>query len=169
MKQETFAEIYERYATLIMKSVVAQTGSIELAEEICQQTFLLFYKNMENIEPEFAKAWLLHTAKNLVIDHWRKASTRKEVLMDGDAREFGEIADRENVEKKCEDRWFICALMEELLRENRLWYDAIDCICIREMDHKEAAKLLGISPTVLRARLYRAKRFIQKKYEKEYL
>ncbi len=161
--EETFTEVYKRYAALVMKSVVAQTNDRELAAEICQQTFLAYYRNMEAVEPEFVKAWLLHVAKNLLIDHWRKASTRKEILVDG-----SDMLNREmsgpDMEKQCTDRLFLQKILAELKEENELWYEVIDYICIREVSHEETAKHLGISSAVLRARLYRAKHFLQAKY-----
>lgn len=167
MKHETFAEVYERYATLIMKSVVAQTRDRQLAEEICQQTFLSYYKNMDTVKTEFVKAWLLHTAKNLLIDHWRKASTRREIP-DSDGQIMEDAACPNDFEKQCADRQFLEQMLAELEAENRLWYEVVDCIYIREMSHEETAKLLRISPTALRARLYRAKRFLQARYRDDY-
>ena len=165
---EAFTEIYESYAGLIMKSVMAQTNDIELAEEICQQTFLAYYRKMETIDTEFVKAWLLHVSKNLLIDYWRKASTRKEIIKEEYEATYMEASATTDMEKQSVDRMFLCKLLEELKEENELWYEVIDYICIREVGYEEAAKQLGISPVVLRARLYRARRFLQKKYGKDY-
>lgn len=41
-------------------------------------------------------------------------------------------------------------------------------ICILQMSYEEAAKHLNIEVQVLRARLYRARRYIRKKYGEEY-
>ena len=79
MNNETFTELYERCGASIKKSVVAQTRDEQLAEEICQQTFLIYYENMDHVRPDMEKAWLFKVARNLLIDYWRKASTRNEV------------------------------------------------------------------------------------------
>lgn len=166
---ETFTEIYKRYGALIMKSVTAQTKDKVLAEEICQQTFLNFYRSMESVDTNMVKAWLLQVSKNLLIDYWRKASTRKEVTVKDTTQALKDKTHPMDVEKNCTDRQFICQIMEDLKAENKLWYEVIDYVCIRGMSCEKAAKLLGTSPAGLRARLHRAKQFIRQKYGDEYL
>lgn len=169
MKDETFTEIYERYAATIMKSVVARTNDEELAKEICQQTFLAYYRKMDSVKPDMVKYWLLRVAQNCLIDYWRRCGVRKEVYDDEEVNKAYRTAKAPvYVEAECVDREFICWLMAELRAENERWYDVIDCVCIQGMSHKEAAKHLGITTTVLRARLSRAKRFIRKEYNEDY-
>lgn len=166
MSHEKFNIIYERYAPLLINAVLVRTDDEELAKEICQQTFLAYYSRMDTLDPEIIKYWLLRVAENLLIDHWRKEKVRKEVT-DGDELERI-VPAPVNVEREVINRQFICWLMEDLKSENKLWYEVIDCICIKGMSHKEAAEHLGISAMVLRARLYRARRFIQAKYSADY-
>ncbi len=168
MKHETFTEIYKRYATLILKAVVAQTKDEETAKEICQQTFLAYYNNMHKVKPGIEKPWLLKTAKHLVIDYWRKASTKHEILTDN---KDGKIltANPHDLEKECVDKMFIYEILEDLEKENVLWYEVIELLFIEQMDREEAAKHLGISPGMLRARLYRAKQYLKRKYGQEYI
>lgn len=166
---ETFTEIYERYGDLIMKSVMAQTNDRELAAEICQQTFFAFYRKMDTIDMGFVKAWLMHVAKNLLIDYWRKASTRKEILEEDSVGVYAGRSVTDDMEKRSIDRMFLCKVLEDLKKENELWYEVVDYICIREESYEESAKQLGITPAVLRARLYRARRYLQNKFGDDYL
>lgn len=166
-KHETFTENYKRYGAMIMKSVMAQTKDKELAAEICQQTFLHYYRAMDKVDESRIKPWLLQVAKNLLIDHWRKASTRKEFLIENPAGALEESG--ADMEKQCMDRMFICQLLEDLKEVNELWYEVIYYIFILKMSYDETAKLLDISPATLRARLYRAKNYIREKYGGEYL
>lgn len=168
MNHETFTEIYERYATVVKRSVVAQTNDEELAMEICQQTFLAYYRNMDEVDKDFVKAWLLQVAQNLLVDHWRKASTRNEIVHDELSEEYLNQSADIDIDKEATDKIFLSRLLKDLKEENELWYEVVDYICIREMSCDEAAKHLGISPTMLRARLYRARCFLRKKYGKDY-
>lgn len=167
MNHETFTEIYRRYATLILKTVVAQTRDEETAKEICQQTFLSYYKNMDKVEPGMEKPWLLKTAKHLVIDYWRKGSTQNEILAENDSEEL-QAVNPHDMEKECVNKMFIYEILEDLERENKLWYEVIELLFVEQMDRDEAAKHLGISPAMLRARLYRAKQYLKRKYGREY-
>lgn len=164
---ETFTDVYKRYAALIIKSVVAQTNDEELANEICQNVFMSYYRHMERIETDFVKAWLLHAARNQMIDYWKRASTRKELLAEQKPEGLMEKEDCCNVEKICSDRTFICEIMKDLKAENEIWYEVIECICIRQMTSEEACEYLGIPPDVLRSRLHRARCYLHKMYDKE--
>lgn len=59
-------------------------------------------------------------------------------------------------------------ILEELYDKKKEWYYVIMDICILQMSYEEAAKHLNIEVQVLRARLYRARRYIRKKYGEEY-
>ena len=59
-------------------------------------------------------------------------------------------------------------ILEELYAEHREWYDVIMDICILQMSYEEAAKHLNLTVEVLRAKLYRARRHLRKKYGEEY-
>lgn len=164
---ETFTAMYEKYAALIIKSVVAQTNDTEIADEICQNVFLSYYKNMDRVEEDFVKAWLLHAAKNQVVDYWRRTGARKKVIQESGIDELKGIKDSGNMEKRCHDRQFICEVLEHLKEVNPMWYDVIDCICIQQMTPEEAARYLDIPPGALRSRLSRARQYLRKMYEKE--
>ena len=168
MKEETFSEVYERYAAMIMKSVMTQTNDEDLAKEICQKTFLAYFRKMETLDHKDIKYWLLHVAKNHLIDHWRRCGTRNEVMEENDNGAMVNVVSPENVEKRGIDKLFVCEILEDLKRENQLWYDAIDYIIIREEGYEEAAKQLGTDPAALRARVYRAKQYIRAKFGKDY-
>ena len=59
-------------------------------------------------------------------------------------------------------------ILEELYDKKKEWYYVIMDICILQMSYEEAAKHLNIEVQVLRARLYRARRYIRNKYGEEY-
>lgn len=163
-KTEAFTEMYQRYSDLVVKSVVAQTKDVDLANEICQNVFMSYYQNMDRIEVKFIKTWLLEVTKNQLIDYWRKASTRKEILIEEDSGTIPEKISHFSVEKQYYDKMLICEILEDLKETNEKWYEVIECVCIRQMEHEEAAKYLNIGPVVLRSRLYRARNHIIRKY-----
>lgn len=165
--KETFTEIYERYSALVIKSVVAQTGNFELANEICQNVFMSFYIHMNRVEIEFVKAWLLHAAKNQVIDYRKKASTRREVMSEQQPEEMLQQEHGSDIEKQYSDRSFICEIMEKLKSTNMVWYEVIDCVCVQQMTSEEACEYLGIPSDVLRSRLHRARQFLHKNFDKD--
>lgn len=59
-------------------------------------------------------------------------------------------------------------ILTELYERRKEWYDVVIDVCILEMSYEEAAKHLGITMEMLRARLFRARKYIRKKYGEEY-
>ena len=51
---------------------------------------------------------------------------------------------------------------------NTKWYDAITITYILEKPQREVAENMNVSLGVLHSMLYRAKKWIQKKYKEEY-
>ena len=59
-------------------------------------------------------------------------------------------------------------IFERLYKEHRIWYDAVMQVYCFGKSQQEAADQLGIAVEVLNSRLYRARQWIRKNYEKEY-
>ncbi len=163
-KAETFTEVYHEYSSTVLRSVVAQTGDVELGNEICQEVFLAYYENMDRLDRNYIKGWLLHTTKNKLIDHWRKNRSGRELLMDHRSEEFPQEVSDNNTEKQGCDRMVICELLEDIRKNKPRWYDVVEYVCVREMKPEEACKYLGISPGMLRGRLQRARHYVKVKY-----
>ena len=172
MKKKKFEEVFKNYSSVVMKYVYFHARDEELAQEICQQTFLAYYKNMDNGDDDLIKAWLLRTAKNEIIDYRRKSHNKYEVARYGDVENIPCGTVREgNVESVAERIYNIeltGKIMKELRQVNRLWYEIIELICIEGYSQEEASEKLGITLRVLRARLYRARNYVRDKFGEEY-
>ncbi len=171
MKNEKFEEYFLRYRDLIMKIAKDKTGSYHDAEEICQQVFISFYLNMENVSEDLTKAWLIRCTKHAIIDYFRKASRQREVVTDTTETEIGNIAVEEEPEHS-EVRLDNLDLMGRVLRTvkaaNPQWFEVLFMNCVEGLSYAEMASRLKVPETVLRARLYRARLFIKKKFGDEY-
>ena len=92
MKNKRFEESFLKYKDLVMKLAFYKTGNLQTAQEICQQVFLSFYKNMDHIDEDLEKAWLIRCTKNAIVDYFRKNSTHREVSMnDNNLKEMGNV------------------------------------------------------------------------------
>ncbi len=169
MKDETFTEVYERYGAVIKKTVMAQTRKEELAEDICQQTFEIYYRKFDTVRAGSELGWLITVAENQLIDHWRKASTNREVLQSG-TFDISLCADAlSDPAGYVTDKILGCEILQVLRKRNPHWYDVVYHIYVLGENYEEASKHLGVSAEVLRARCSRALRYIRKKYGKDYL
>ena len=172
-KKKRFEEIYKKYSALIIKAVYDMTSDFNIAEEICQHVFMLCFIHMDKIVPGCDKTWLLLTAKRLVIDHFKKASTRNEkLLLDvKDEKASGEDADDiiDKVMKTMAEKELSSEILHDLKRKNRSWYRIISGIYMEERSIEEIAEELGISVSRLYSKMYRAKTYIRKRYGKVYM
>lgn len=170
MKEKKFTQVFNKYNKLIRKVVLDRTGDWNLAEEVCQQVFLNYFQNMDNLENDMIQPWLMHCAKNMVRDYYRKQKIRnnfKSVEMLSDI----EIIRRDNTERLIKNMvgsQLMNSIMEELYEYKREWHDIIEAVCIFEMSYEEAAKRLGMKTETLRAKLFRARKYIRKKFGEEY-
>ena len=162
MNEKKFTEVFNKYNRLVRKMVISRSGNDMLAEEICQQVFLQYFEQMNNISEELIQPWLLLTTRNMVYDYLRKMQVRKDTYSINGIKDFMVI--HEDNTERVVTRLSHSMLTERILEE---LYDKKK-ECILQMSYEEAAKHLNIEVQVLRARLYRARRYIRKKYGEEY-
>lgn len=170
MKAKKFTKVFHRYNKLIRKVVINATGDWNLAEEICQQVFLKYFEHMDHIEDDLIQAWLMFTAKNKICDYYRRQKTRNSTRSIDQMKDAA-IVLQDNTEvliKSMADTQLTERIMESLYEYRKEWYDIVEAVCIMGMSHEEAAKYLQISPEILRARLFRARRYIRKHFGEEY-
>ena len=64
MNEKKFTEVFNKYNRLVRKMVISRSGNDMLAEEICQQVFLQYFEQMNNISEELIQPWLLLTTRS---------------------------------------------------------------------------------------------------------
>lgn len=170
MKEKKFIEVFNKYNRLVRKMVLDRTKDWMLAEEICQQVFMNYFEKMDTIDDEIIQPWLLLTAKNLVWDNFRKQQIRRNTQSVESISEVAVICEdnTEKIIKHVADTMLTERILKELYEYRKDWYDVVVAVCILEMTYEEAAKHLGIRMEMLRARLFRARKYIRKKYGEEY-
>lgn len=171
MKNKKFEEYFRQYKNLVIRFVMLKLNDYQTAQEICQQVYVALYTNMDKVEPDLVKAWLLRCAQNAVIDHIRRNKVRKEIFTDTSVSESGNLLMEESVElyeEKLENRELTGRILREIREMNPLWFEALMVCCVEGLSYEEAASKLDVPVSVLRARIYRARTYIRKKYGREY-
>lgn len=134
------------------------------------------YIYFENVDLESVYPWLITTARNSAFNYNRD---RKREILAGVFDLFRGTKDRvcyiNNMEeyylRNEQKRRAECLefrIFERLYKEHRIWYDAVMQVYCFGKSQQEAADQLGIAVEVLNSRLYRARQWIRKNYEKEY-
>ena len=124
MNDNTFLTVYHAYQRLIYWSVLVRTQNEELANDICQQTFLRYFEYLHTVEPGFEKGWLLSVSKNLLTDYYRR---KKRLSVD-------EAQISEACQEKCYKadpakefaaKYFLSQILYELEQKNKDWVGTV--------------------------------------------
>ena len=76
----SFDQLYDLYATDVLRVSYYYLGNRELAEDVTQDVFVKLLINRPSLEEGHEKAWLLKVALNRCRDLWRSSWIRKVVL-----------------------------------------------------------------------------------------
>lgn len=145
-----------------------------IAQDIAQKAFYKLYLHFDNVNLDSVRCYLLRTARNMSYNWLRdmKNETQGEYI-ENIPEESAILLSAEDEylkeEKQKERQEFVQDLLHKLWEENESWYDILNLIYCLEKSHDEAAKELGISRDVLYSKLYRAKRWIRKHFEDDFL
>lgn len=75
-----FEEIYEKYATDVLRVSYFYMGDRQKAEDVCQDVFVRLITNAPVLQEGREKAWLLKVALNRCRDLWRGAWVKRVIL-----------------------------------------------------------------------------------------
>ncbi|MDD2957323.1 MAG: RNA polymerase sigma factor [Lachnospiraceae bacterium] len=184
-KEALFIEWYEQYRKLVFKVVCQETKDVELAKDFCQQAALRLWLHLEYLadrSEEERKGWLLRVVGNLIKDHWKKASTRREILQSQLIKTEDFFLDQEmeqSLQKQAASKTealfirqlecvdFILKVLNEIRCKNEEWYELIELLYLKNHTQEETAQVMNISVERLRARLYRMRVFIRKRFAEQ--
>ena len=76
----TFSDMYDAFATDVLRVSYYYLGDRQRAEDVTQDVFVKLLTSKPNLAPGKEKAWLLKVALNRCRDLWRGAWLRKVVL-----------------------------------------------------------------------------------------
>ncbi len=93
---EAFGSLYSTLYVPLYRYVISKSHDNELAQDVCQQTFLRFYEALDSYEPEKSPlAYLFTIAKRLLINHGEKKTFESfdEVLLETYSDDSGDVLD----------------------------------------------------------------------------
>lgn len=150
-----FEEVYLKYSDKIYRYIYLSTLDPYLSEDITSETFLRVWKSWKRIKHDFIQAFLYKTAKNILIDYYRKHKNGKKVSLEEivekgiepsyDEDLIGKLNKDENI-KKINDA---LKLLPENLRE------VVILRFINDLSAKEAAEILNTTEVNIRVLQYR--------------
>lgn len=173
IKEERFERIYRAYQNDVYKISLYYTKDEHTAQDISQKVFYQFYLHMDGVNSDSIRTYLIRSARNLSYN-WLRDMKRQvhgdylDVVAEEDVPQYSTEDDYIRDEQERERKEFIAMLLERLREENESWYNVVNLIYCLEKPHDTVAKELGMTREVLYNKLYRAKKWLRKKYEDEY-
>ena len=160
-----FNRVYEQVFPVLIKVVYHIVGTMDVAEDICQEAFIRFYKsNVRFSSDDDKRYWLIRVAKNLSFNYYkrREREGRAVVKLGNESRTF----DDGGIDAVFKDE------TEQLVR-NAL--DAVPAklrsvLILKEyggLTYREISKILHISENNVKIRAYRARNILENMIDKE--
>jgi RNA polymerase sigma-70 factor (ECF subfamily) len=147
---ELLRALHDEYAQSLLSYVAGLTHDRASAQDVVQETLLRARRNPAVLEQGggSGRAWLFTVAKHIVIDQWRSARRRPEVLADHVPEQTVEDTMQQTV-----DRQLVHAALQTLSIEHR---QALFECYFRGASIAEAADTLGVPPGTVKSRTHYA-------------
>lgn len=155
---EAQAWLYQRYQPLVLGYLIRLLGSVPLAEDICQDSFVKAFKALDGYRGEASfKNWLFMIVKHRVADHWKQHYSKLTVSLEEwvgkvDEPILDEASDSTPAMADSAERT-LQQILEQLPPDYR---EVLEYRFLRGYSIKETAAALNISENNAKIRQYRA-------------
>lgn len=151
----SFRELINRYESLVAATVINMLGKCQEAEDVGQETFIRFYKNMHNFRGDSGLGtYLTRIAINLTLNELKKRK-RKNSLFKMENEEIYKVADNKSDWDNKDNQEVVLKALQDIDPDYR------QVIVLRMIDGfsiKETADILSISQAAVTSRLFRAQK-----------
>ncbi|MBC6457585.1 sigma-70 family RNA polymerase sigma factor [Actinomadura sp. HBU206391] len=146
--------MYDACRQRVWAFAVSRAGR-QIADEVVSETFAIAWRRLDDV-PEPPLPWLLGVARNVLRDNFRTEARRES--FNAELRIWTDGAEGDIAEHVAE-RLSVLRAMAALPEDDR---EVLILVAWQGLTPRDAARVVGCSPTALRVRLHRArKRLIQ--------
>jgi RNA polymerase sigma-70 factor (ECF subfamily) len=152
-----FGDLYERYLDAIYHYVFYRVGGREEAEDLTEAIFLRAWQALDTNPPREApfRLWLYRIAHNVIVDHYRMRSRKREDLVALDAAvNFPDPKEGPEASVTRQERADALKRKMQQLKEDH--QQVLACRFIAGLSHAETAVIMSRSEEAVRALQYRA-------------
>jgi RNA polymerase sigma-70 factor (ECF subfamily) len=168
--EAAFTEIFERYKKHVTRVVARFFRERTEIEEHVQQTFAKAYFSLDKFRGEQEKslaAWITRITVNVCYDEFRRRGRHRQSLFTEMTTEENDYVESiiDNKTARHDDKHVAIALADKILSgidtKDRV---ALTMVYSGEFSLDEAAKVLGITTSNLKSRLFRCRNHIKKRF-----
>lgn len=152
-----FEELVRRTARLVFSRLYLETGNVDRAEDLAQETFLIAWRKIRQVtDPAGFRSWLFTIAQSVAIDASRRDCRRKRSGTRQSDDRLNDMPDRapppdESAQRE-ESRQRVLAVLRSLPEEYRL---PLTLRYIAGADYETIGQQLGLTNGSLRGLLHR--------------
>lgn len=151
--QSAFAEIVKNNKSQIASTIYGMIGKCDEADDIGQEVFIRFYRNISNFRGDSAlSTYLVRIAINLCLNEIKRRKLRSIFSIDQMLEEGADIADTNTVDDQKENHEII---QKAIRRLNPKYRSVIVLRLIDGYSTQETAKILGLPLGTVLSRLAR--------------
>ena len=151
---QSYEELYEKYATDVLRVSYFYLGDRQRAEDVCQDVFVRLMTNAPDLQEGREKAWLLKVALNRCRDLWRGAWLKRMVL---GSPVFEMIPAPDESERRDDEE----AMMKAIYQLPGSFREAILLYYYQGYGISEIAEMLDLPEGTISSRLSRARKKLE--------
>jgi RNA polymerase sigma-70 factor (ECF subfamily) len=154
-KKAYFEKVYDTYTKQIFRFIYLRTNNTQITEDINSETFLRFWKSIEQeIVINNERALLYTIARRIIIDYYRSKKNKDEVQLD-ESLEDKHYNYNEMIEKLYLDQR-IAKVYEKLKKIKKEYQEIIILRFVEDLEYEEIAVILGRKENNIRVLVHRA-------------
>ncbi len=147
LDDEAIAEIYREHGPMLRRVVWRATSDANRVEDIVQEVILRVWKQAP--EADNLRAYLITTARHLIVDQHRAAGRRPQQA------QLGEIAESDSALDRALDQVLVEEALGRLQTNHR---EIVRCLYYERMTVAETSRRVGVPEGTVKSRAYYAVR-----------
>lgn len=159
-EKQSFEKLYNELFPLVFKVSFNITGDKNASEDICQEAFIKFYNRPSGFpSQDDAKYWLIRVVKNMSFNYSKRESRKKLIYekIKHDPVSTNDTGEKEMLRNETKNKVNeLLQMLPEKLRAPLVLREFAD------LNYKEIGKVLGISESNVKVRIFRARASLQK-------
>jgi RNA polymerase sigma-70 factor (ECF subfamily) len=153
LDEDVVASIYREHGPALRRFVLSASRDPQLAEDVVQETVLRVWQHAPDINGSL-RSYLYRTARNIMIDNYRRAQRRPESLEDS-------LTEPPGAMEKVDELLNRVLIEEALLRLSKEHRDVLVALHYRRFTVNEAAVQLNIPSGTVKSRAFYAVRALR--------
>jgi RNA polymerase sigma-70 factor (ECF subfamily) len=159
LEDRILTSLYSTHAGAVRRFVAGYVADLQHRDDIVQETFVRAWQNVGRIDTVNGnpRSFLFTIAHNIVVDHWRAASRRGEILAEVEV-----IAPTTEAVNKSIERILIGESLQRLSAEHR---EVVKALYLDDLTVREAAERLNLAVGTVKSRSYYALRALRSAFD----